>query len=138
MKIIPITKSILTTALCLAILFSGNALASSGGSASASGAAATARLEPFVVNLAGFDRYLQVIVTLQIANGEVGERIKTYMPVIRHRLLLILSSKDSAQIQTLEGKQELIEEIKSSVNKTLNLKEHDGITDIFFENFVIQ
>ena len=139
MKIIKITKILRTVALCLAIGVSGNALANSGSKeASAAGAAATARLEPFVVNLSDSDRYLQVIVTLQIASGEVGEKIKMYMPIIRHKLILILSDKESARIQSIAGKQDLMEEIKYSVNKALELKEHDGVTDIFFENFVIQ
>lgn len=125
---------------CLILLFAltltAPVYANSG--AKEGGASAVAKLEAFTVNLSDFSRYLQVSVTLQMANPELGERIKMFMPIIRHKLILILSSKDSAHIQSPDGKQELMEEIKESLNKVLDLKEHDGVTDIFFENFVIQ
>jgi flagellar basal body-associated protein FliL len=41
---------------------------SGGGSASASAGAATTPLEPFIVNLSTFDRYLQMAITLQLAS----------------------------------------------------------------------
>ncbi|MFZ6731152.1 flagellar basal body-associated FliL family protein [Undibacterium sp. Ji42W] len=125
--------------LCLALsLSSGMALANSGGSASASGGGSTAKLEAFVVNLSTTERYLQLSMALQIANAEVNDKIKLFMPKVRHTLILLLSSKDGEQLQSLEGKHQLMEEIKNGVNKTLDLKEHDGVTDVFFENFVIQ
>lgn len=106
--------------------------------ASATGATPVAKLEPFTVNLSTTDRYLQTSLTLQIANAEVTEKIKMLMPKVRHAMIMLLSSKESEQLQSLEGKHLLIEEIKKGVNKTLDLKEHDGVTDVFFENFVIQ
>jgi len=127
--------------LCLALsLQSGMALANSGkdASSSASAGAATAKLEAFVVNLSSTERYLQLSMALQIANTEVSDRIKMFMPKVRHTLILLLSSKDGEQLQSLDGKHQLMEEIKNGVNKTLDLKERDGVTDVFFENFVIQ
>ena len=118
-------------------LLSSTALANSGGG-SASAGGATAKLEPFVVNLASTERYLQLSLTLQIASPEVTEKIKMFMPKVRHVLIVLLSSKEGEQLQSLDGKHQLMEEIKEGVNKTLNLKEHDGVTDVFFENFVIQ
>jgi len=125
--------------LCLALsLSSGMVLANSGGSASASGGGSTAKLEAFTVNLSSTERYLQLSMALQIASAEVGDKIKLLMPKVRHTLILLLSSKDGEQLQSLDGKHQLMEEIKNGVNKTLDLKEHDGVTDVFFENFVIQ
>lgn len=127
--------------LCLALsLQSGLVLANSGkdASSSASAGAATAKLEAFVVNLSSTERYLQLSMALQIANAEVNDKIKMFMPKVRHTLILLLSSKDGEQLQSLDGKHQLMEEIKNGVNKTLDLKERDGVTDVFFENFVIQ
>lgn len=107
-------------------------------SASAGAGAAIARLEPFVVNLASFDTYLQAIITLQLGASEINDKIKMYMPMVRHTIILTLSGKESEQVRTSEGKKELIEELKTKINKVLDLKEHDGVNDIFFENFVIQ
>jgi flagellar FliL protein len=114
------------------------ALANSGGKEAGAGGGSTAKLEAFTVNLSSTERYLQLSMALQIANAEVSDRIKMFMPKLRHALIVLLSSKDSEQLQSLEGKHQLMEEIKEGVNKTLNLKEHDGVTDVFFENFVIQ
>jgi flagellar FliL protein len=129
---------------CFAMLFSfaiGIPLAaqanSGGGSASAS-AGNTAKLEPFIVNLSSFDRYLQATLTLQLASGEIAEKIKVLMPMIRHGLIIILSSKEASQLQTSEGKHEVIAEIREKLNQVLDVKEHDGVSDIFFENFIIQ
>ncbi|MFZ6654615.1 flagellar basal body-associated FliL family protein [Undibacterium sp. TJN19] len=125
--------------LCLALsLSSGVALANSGGKEGGAGGGSTAKLEAFTVNLSSTERYLQLSMALQIANAEVSDRIKMFMPKLRHVLIVLLSSKDGEQLQSLEGKHKLMEEIKEGVNKTLELKEHDGVTDVFFENFVIQ
>ncbi len=122
-----------------ALSLSGQALAySDKASASASAGAPVARLEPFVVNLASFDRYLQAIITLQVGANEIGDKIKMYMPMVRHTIILTLSGKGYEEVQTSAGKKELIEELKTKLNKVLDVKEHDGVSDIFFENFVIQ
>ncbi|MFZ6814862.1 flagellar basal body-associated FliL family protein [Undibacterium sp. Rencai35W] len=132
-------QAVLFCVFCASLLLTGMASANSGGKeASASGGSATTKLEPFTVNLSTSERYLQVSLTLQLANAEIGEKIKVYMPVVRHFILLGLSSKEPAPLQTGEGKRELIEELRNAVNKALDVKEHDGVTDIFFENFVIQ
>lgn len=112
--------------------------ANSGAKDAGSAGGNIAKLEAFTVNLASTERYLQVVVTLKVATAEVAEQVKTYMPMVRHGVILILSSKDDAQIKTAEGKQELIVEIREKINKVLKVTEHEGVTDIFFETFVIQ
>lgn len=119
--------------------YSASASANGGGSASASaGGAPTAHLEPFVVNLSSFDRYLQAVITLQVTATEVADKVKTYMPVVRHVVIMTLSSKESADVQTSSGKKALVEELRERINKALDAKGHDGVSDVFFENFVIQ
>jgi len=130
---------VFSTLLCLMMACSGHALANSGGGKEASaGGGSTAKLEAFTVNLSGFDRYLQISIALQTASAEVGEKIKTLMPIVRHKMILMLGNKDAADLQSAEGKHHLIDEIKDVVNGALELKERDGVTDVFFENFVIQ
>ncbi|WMW81112.1 flagellar basal body-associated FliL family protein [Undibacterium cyanobacteriorum] len=117
---------------------SASALANSDkGSASASGAP-TAHLEPFVVNLSSFDKYLQAVITLQVTASEIGDKIKTYMPMVRHVVIMTLSSKDSSEVQSSAGKKALVEELKEKLNSALKTSEHEGVSDVFFENFVIQ
>ncbi|MBC3806294.1 flagellar basal body-associated FliL family protein [Undibacterium seohonense] len=107
-------------------------------SASAGSGAAIARLEPFVVNLASFDRYLQTIITLQLSTPELSEKIKVSMPMVRHAVIMTLSSKQGEDVQGNAGKKLLIEELRSRINKAISVKDDDGVVDIFFENFVIQ
>ena len=95
-------------------------------------------LEPFTVNLSSFDRYLQISITLQLGNPETGEKIKAKMPMVRHAMIMLLSGKESGDIQNADGKHELIAEIKEKLNHVLELKEHDGVTDVYLVNFVIQ
>ncbi|MEB0140614.1 MULTISPECIES: flagellar basal body-associated FliL family protein [unclassified Undibacterium] len=129
----------------LKIFLAGLLLCCAAGSASANsgakeggGGSPVAALEPFTVNLSSFDRYLQISITLQLGNPELGEKIKGKMPMVRHAMIMLLSSKESTDIQNADGKRELIEEIKTAINKILEVKEHDGVTDVYLVNFVIQ
>jgi flagellar FliL protein len=123
----------------LSLTFSaGIAQANEKASASASAGTPTARLEPFVVTLASFDRYLQTAVTLQLSAGDVADKIKVFMPMVRHVVIMTLSSKDSAELQSTEGKKVLIDELKTKINQVLEAKSDHGVNDVFFETFVIQ
>jgi flagellar FliL protein len=134
-----ITRAFFRNLLLLSFLaFSELSFANSGAKDAGGGGGNVAKLDAFTVNLANTDRYLQVVVTLKVATAEVAEQVKVYMPMVRHGMLLILSSKDDVQIKTADGKRELIAEIREKLNKVLKVTEHDGVTDIFFESFVIQ
>lgn len=113
-------------------------LAHAGGHESAGGASAYTKLEPFTVNLQGLSRYLQVGITLKVATPETGEAISAFMPVIRHALILLLSSKDAAQLSTLEGKSSLGEEAKKAINKAIGMTDKQGVSGILIESFIIQ
>jgi flagellar FliL protein len=120
-------------------LFASTSAFANNDKASAKGAGApVARLEPFIVNLASFDRYLQTTVSLQVSAEDISERVKMFMPAIRHAVIMILSSRESSTIQSAEGKKELIEDLRKKLNAVIGTKEDAGISDIFFENFVIQ
>jgi flagellar FliL protein len=79
-------------------------------------------LEPFVVNLAGeSERYAQVGIDLKVADKHVPDRIKERMPEIRNGVLLLLSSKHAEELATLEGKNQLRQEILATVNAALGM-----------------
>lgn len=130
------TSLILSILLSLTLGMPLAAQANSGGGDAGGGL--TVKLEPFTVNLSSFERFLQVSVTLQVGNPEMAEKIKASLPVVRHGLIMILSDKEASQLQSVQGKRELMEEIMHKLNKVLGGKEHEGVTDIFFENFIIQ
>jgi flagellar FliL protein len=100
-------------------------------------------IEPYVVNLqqaeGGGDQFLQVSITLQVNDEGTAEAIKTFMPLVRSRLLFTLSSKKAADLQTTDGKKKLTDEIIAQLNQpfTPNGKSQQ-VSDVFYTSFVIQ
>jgi flagellar FliL protein len=95
-------------------------------------------LEPFVVNLAGSENYLQVGVVYALESNEIAEAIKTHMPAVRSRVLLRLSSKTVAELSSLEGKQKLTEEILDDARQSLDEAQRKSVVTMHFSAFVIQ
>lgn len=98
-------------------------------------------LEPFVVNLQPEmgEQYLQVAMTLQVAEQAQADQIKLYMPMIRSRMLTLLSSKRPSELTTPEGKTKLAEEIMTVLNEPFAQGASSlGVSSVFFTAFVIQ
>jgi len=99
------------------------------------------QMEPFTVNLQQetVEQYLQVQFTLQVADQAQVETIKLYMPLVRSRLLLLLSSKKASELSTPEGKKQLQDEIVAAVKQPFTPQSAPiGVTGVFFTSFVIQ
>ncbi|MCX7250473.1 MAG: flagellar basal body-associated protein FliL [Burkholderiales bacterium] len=96
-------------------------------------------LEPFTVNLNGDGLFLQTALTLQLGSQKDVEHLKLYLPQVRSRLLMLISAKTGEEISSTEGKQQLIEEIMSSVRQPFapGLPEIQ-ISNVFITSFVIQ
>jgi flagellar FliL protein len=99
-------------------------------------------LEQFTVNLqpgeAG-DQYLQVQLTLQVPNLEQAEVFKNNMAKVRNRVLLLLSSKHATEINTVEGKRQLAEEIVAALKAPFAEKDSpQQVSDVLFTAFIIQ
>ena len=98
-------------------------------------------MEPFTLNLQsdGTDQFLQVGMTLQVATPEQVDLLKLYMPQVRSRLLLLLSSKRAVEINTADGKKKLSAEIIANVNQPFTpTGKKQEVSDVFFTSFVIQ
>ncbi len=98
-------------------------------------------VEAFTVNLQPEEgeQYLQLAFTLQLSDAEQSEVIKSNMPKVRSRILLLLSSKRASEINTPEGKQQLGKEILEQVN--LPFEEHGDeqeVSEVLFTSFIIQ
>ena len=96
--------------------------------------------EPFLVNLADRDvsRYLRVTIRLQVINKSAAEKIATadvLTSQMRDTILGALSSKNSEQIVTSQGKDELKLEIAERLNAFLPGK---PIKAVYFTDFVVQ
>lgn len=94
-------------------------------------------LEPFVVNLADPQeiRYLKVTMKLDLTSAAISKEAEERLPEIRDSLLMLLSSKDWAGIQTLDGKMQLRDEIIQRLNTILK---GPKIKTVYFTEFVAQ
>ena len=93
-------------------------------------------LDPFTVNLSGEDeRIVQIEVTLEMIDEDGFEEVVTMGGHARDTIVHILNGKSYNDIQTIQGKLYLKDEITLALNKQL---ERSFIKDVFFSRFVIQ
>ena len=108
-----------------------------------------AALDAFTVNLRREegDHYLQAIIALRVADQKTADALKGFMPEIRHRINLLLSSKLPSEVQTIEGREALAVEILDQVNEALGVplpapgRRPTGPTpvqSVLFNSFIIQ
>ena len=98
-----------------------------------------AALEPFTVNLQredGAAQYLQVGLSLKLADSSLSDAIKLHMPEIRNRVLLLLASKKASEISTTDGKQKLAAELMQAIAQPLG--DAAGLEAVLFTSFVVQ
>lgn len=113
----------------------------SGGHADPKTALTFVPFETFTVNLLPDpdEKFLQLDLTMEVKGAELAEKLKTQMPALRNRVLLLLTSKKASDISTPEGKAQLSQELLEELKKPLGghgkkLK----ITQVLFTSFVIQ
>jgi flagellar protein FliL len=77
-----------------------------------------AKLDAFTVKLQAEaqDAYLQATPELRVLDVHTGDKIKLYMPEIRHKILLILSGKKASDLSTPQGVQQLSNEMRVTIN----------------------
>ena len=107
-------------------------------------------LDAFTVNLRRDegDHYLQVVAVLRVADATMDATLKAFMPEIRHRINLLLSSKLPSEIATIEGRQALALTITEQINEALGFKPMRDATgqpvpngpvhSVLFTSFIIQ
>lgn len=108
-----------------------------GGAAGAAGATAVFSLEPFIVNIYdGQDlRYLKVKIELQMANPGVKAELDGQLAAIRDSILVVLTTKTLQEVQDVQGKNQLREEILSSIGKIVA---QGKVSKVYFTDFVVQ
>jgi len=95
----------------------------------------------FVVNFEekGKLRFLQIDLSVATQKQLVVDELIKHEPVIRNNLVLLYSSKTSAELNSLKGKEKLREQTREEIQKIMveNMGK-PGITDVFFTGFVVQ
>lgn len=98
-------------------------------------------LDIFTVNLQPEEnnQYLQVGLTVKTRETPVVQEIAMQMPDIRNRILMLLSSKKSAEITSIAGKQQLSQQIADEIKQSVSTSGLDeDVLEVLFTSFVIQ
>jgi flagellar protein FliL len=119
----------------------GAAPPAAGGGHGAAGAAAGVStvftLEPFIVNI--YDgqelRYLKVKVELEMSNPAVKPELEGRLAAIRDAILVVLTTKTLQEIQDVQGKNQLREEILTAISKIVA---QGKVSKVYFTDFVVQ
>jgi flagellar FliL protein len=94
-------------------------------------------MEPFIVNLLdkGGKRYLKVKMELEIPSEHLTEEITRRNAQLRDTILLLLSSKKFEDVNRLDGKFQLRNELIFAINQVL---QSGKIKTLYFTEFVVQ
>ncbi|MGE0156638.1 MAG: flagellar basal body-associated protein FliL [Geobacter sp.] len=115
----------------------GHGGAPAAGGEGAAGAATVFALEPFIVNI--YDgqelRYLKVKIEMEMANPAIKPELDGRLAAMRDAILVVLTSKTLQDIQDIQGKNQLREEILTAISKIVA---QGKVTRIYFTDFVIQ
>lgn len=81
-------------------------------------------LDNMVVNLAdpGGDRFLQLGITLELADDKTAADLKKYLPSVRSGILVLASQRTSTELLTLAGKEKLAIDVQREVARPLGFK----------------
>jgi flagellar FliL protein len=93
--------------------------------------------ESFTVNLADpkGSHYAKVDVEIEVGDDFVKEEVNKLRPKIRDFILVVLSSKTYEQIESVDGRDFLREEIRNKINGYLS---RGQVKNVFFTQFIIQ
>jgi flagellar protein FliL len=94
-------------------------------------------LEPFIVNI--YDgqeiRYLKLKVEFELANSQAKSELDAKTAPLRDAILILLTTKTMQEIQDLQGKNQLREQILTAVTRIVPPSK---VTKVYFTDFVVQ
>lgn len=94
-------------------------------------------LEPFIVNI--YDgqelRYLKIKIEFEMASPEVKSELDAHQSALRDAILVLLTTKTMREVQDLQGKNQLRDEILTTTVKILG---PGKVIKVYFTDFVVQ
>lgn len=82
---------------------------------------------------------IQISVSLLVKGEETVEALKKHEPMIRNNLLMAISAKDPKNLKTVEGKEELRDEILKEISKVMEkMTKKNKVMNVFFTTFVME
>jgi len=94
-------------------------------------------LDPFIINLADSDanRYLKITFAVEVEGVEGKEGIKKKGPILRDRVIMLVSTLFYQDVRTVEGKNMLKEQIVAKLREEIGEK---SVGNIYFVELVVQ
>ncbi len=92
-------------------------------------------MEAYTVNLSTPRHVLNVELTLEMLNEDGFEEVVTLGPRARDAVMRILSAKTIEELESIQGKLQLKDQISLSINDFLKT---GVVKDVFFSHFVVQ
>lgn len=91
----------------------------------------------FVVNIMGNagTSYLKTKLTLELANPEIVEVVRSRMPLVSDSVIKMLSSRSVSELSDLQGKLQLQSDLLARLNDLLG---QGAVRNIYYVEFVIQ
>jgi len=79
------------------------------------------KMDEFTVNLPGRggEHYLQTAIVLRTGDTGTEGKIKNFLPVIRDKIILVLSSRTMQELATVDGKNAMAKEIALVINSII-------------------
>ncbi|OYT69582.1 MAG: hypothetical protein CFK49_12225 [Armatimonadetes bacterium JP3_11] len=99
----------------------------------------TLDLGEFIINL-GDENYLKAGVALGLKEGIDPKKLEEETAPLRDAALMAFSGKTRSELNSLEGKHKVKEEIRERVNEVLEHKTHDkeSVLEVYFTAFTTQ
>lgn len=96
-------------------------------------------MDPFTVNLRGNqERVAQLSISLAIVDPHAVEPIKARTPVLKARILAIISTRTAEDLLSPEGKEKLMKEVLSAVKDNLPEALRKGVKEALLTNLIVQ
>ncbi len=94
-------------------------------------------IKEFVVNIIGEDaaHYVKASLSLELDKDATLDEVNKRMPQIRDAILLLIGNKTFAELQDIQGKNQVKAELKSKINSFLRT---GSINNIYLTDFVVQ
>ncbi len=94
-------------------------------------------LEPFVVNLADplGRRYLRTRLDVEVVDRSSARDVERFMPRVRDSIILLLSSKSYTDLDSMDKKIQLRNEIVERLNQFIG---RGKVVNVYFSEFVVQ
>jgi len=94
-------------------------------------------IKEFVVNIIGEDatHYVKASISLEMDKDAVLDEAGKRMPQIRDAILLLISNKTFAELQDIQGKNQVKAELKSKINSFLKT---GSVNNVYLTDFVVQ